>query len=496
MYEQRVFANLQTMLRSDPRSPLQWQDSIAIYGAGGRGIELYIALRKNRPDLQVLFFIDTYASGKVEKLNIYSIDYLPVTSTNDLKIVVASTYWPEICLKLREKFYNNYIVYDPYFSYTNNENCDSNNIENKLYRTHEIVKLLERREMNEFVSHEYVVNFLCNRFYNISERRMILLERTLRQRPEILINVLLVAKKSDIDIDDLCAAIIHHTCNPTKKTIALFYNCDMFAQIGDEILSQFYSKGYNCLFFSMSHSYDALDFLLPIDKEIFVRLDMLSLAIGYKLPLWIVQGKDWISKIKTMDIDRTARHEFSEKNNNIALFTRVQYIIMPVASSGDIVENKKQLYVPGEIKLPKEIIGQCRERYILPLIPNKYERIRSKMAFLKSEEKRYILVCPSLSDLPEYFTKIHGMTIIGKLLERYSDHKTVFRPRPADRQCPEVKSILSSFSDHPRFIFDDLDDYAEMYAHGTVLITDRSSTGQTFTLATFQPSIYTFNGHK
>ncbi len=126
----------------------------------------------------------------------------------------------------------------------------------------------------------------------------------------------------------------------------------------------------------------------------------------------------------------------------------------------------------------------------MPLIPGKYERIRREMACVTREDPRYILVCPTVSDMPEYFAESHGMAIVSELLARYPDHKTVFRPRPKNRQRPEIKNIVSTFSDHPRFVYDDLDDYAEPYARGTVLITDRSSTGQTFTLATFQPSVY------
>ncbi len=368
MFEQIVFADLQTMLKPDSRSPLKGNDRIAIYGAGGRGIELYKALREKRPDLQVLFFIDTFATGKVENLDIYTINNLPDSISIDLKIVVASMYWLEIASKLFENGFVNHIVYEPYiikenfdFNSFQLENMDKNFQEDArnsgngvpgltnifreqdnenpmscdfLDKTHELVNLLSAAPKNgDAVTHEYVLQCLCKRFYNLPERRVLLLERILKKQPEIRIELLHVLKHPEIALDDLCAALIHRLCDSEKKTIALFYHFDMFSQIGEDFVMRLSQQGYNCLFLSTATLFDLLDFLLPVDKEIIIRLDMISMTIGFNLPLWIVWGNGWMSKIKSIDINRSARDMFYDKMYNIELLTRGHYVVRPVDAS-------------------------------------------------------------------------------------------------------------------------------------------------------------------
>ncbi|SLM30732.1 hypothetical protein MTBBW1_2380056 [Desulfamplus magnetovallimortis] len=518
------YANLEEM-ETVTSSLLAKNEKVAIYGAGGRGVELYKTLRKKRPDIEFLFFIDTFVSGKKENLKVYKIDQIPIISESNFKIIVASVWWLEISLKLFEIGFKDHIIYEPSiignnFDYQNFQlQKPLQNISNQfmlkndqMLSEQKILNILKstQKVYNELLSQKNLtpelkpndcikitINFLKEHFEDFDSRKILLCKRVFNKKPDIAKEMVTIIdqksgilsefKQKNINSNDICAAFLHRLCQPEKKNIAIFYHHHMWSQLGDDFNKKLTKQGYNCLTLSIEPTFDRIDYLYPVDKEIMLRLNMLSVAIGFKHPLWLTWGNGWLKKLKCIDINRSARQMFHNPLSEIELFTRGQYVAIPVNSTLSV---NKKINVPNYIKIPQKIIGNKRDTFIMPLIPNKYDRIRDSRSKLKSYEINHILVCPTISDIPESFIKPYGINILKELLKRYPKQKTLFRPRPEDRSNPNIIEIVDQFSKHPNFIYDDIDDYVEQYARGILLITDRSSTGQTFTLATYQPSIY------
>lgn len=86
----------------------------------------------------------------------------------------------------------------------------------------------------------------------------------------------------------------------------------------------------------------------------------------------------------------------------------------------------------------------------------------------------------------------YGEEVLSILLERFPEHKIIFRPSPGDRGSPVIQNILTSFQDHERFFYNDSEALKEVIAESQVLVTDSTGLKEVFSLATGRPyRIYT-----
>lgn len=279
-------------------------------------------------------------------------------------------------------------------------------------------------------------------------------------------------------------------CDLRKKTVAIFYHPQIEAQLGADFPRQLADAGYNVLTLSLSRAADIPPSFLPVDQAELPHMDFLDACIGYQLPLWLTWGNNNMSSFKVLDVDRSARNSFTRPDTWLECMAAGAYGMRPLIQSPCAAPLPKVLRIPDSIKLPRGAVGPRTNCYIFPLVPSKFERIRALRAKLPASEINRILVCPACSDLLGYFVHEQGGPLIKELLQRYPMHQVVFRPRPEDRHNPEVQAIIHRFSTCERFLYDSAGDYTEQYARGVLLITDVSSTGQTFSLATHQPSFY------
>ena len=71
--------------------------NIAIFGTGEIGLEIKKFIDKNRPDLKINFFIDSYKSGKCEDINIINLKELEANkSLIDYAIITTRNYAHDI----------------------------------------------------------------------------------------------------------------------------------------------------------------------------------------------------------------------------------------------------------------------------------------------------------------------------------------------------------------------------------------------------------------
>ena len=277
-----------------------------------------------------------------------------------------------------------------------------------------------------------------------------------------------------------------------RKPSALIYHPHIWSQIGEDFADRLRAVGYNCLSVSLNPGYDDQPTFYPLDQPLMERLDWIDLCIGNSMPYWLTWGEGPLAKIKTLDIDRTARWFVRDYSPYLLFFllTHGTHLVRPLDATLAQKGTAIRLELPAFMKVPRDAVGPRRKTYILPLAPSKYERIHALRAALAPHEIDHILVCATRSDLAGYWVPTHGRLLIEELLRRFPRHKVVFRPRPEDCTRPEVGELVAAFSNHERFIFDDQNDYAPRYARGVLLITERSSTGQTFALATHRPAIF------
>lgn len=282
-------------------------------------------------------------------------------------------------------------------------------------------------------------------------------------------------------IDEIMLSLIRTVIDGSRKVIGIVSHSSIWSQLGYDFPDLLDRSGYQCIVLSDKEHLDVNKLSMPITREMLCRMTFLDICIGFELPQCMAS-----SGVKRVEIERTARHVYSGNRTQLHRLLKLgSYFVWPVV--GDV---KKHEEFPEGIKIPAEIVGSNKTSYILPMVPAKYERIREIREGLDRAAIDRILICPTAADLPEYFVNEYGQRIVAELLRRFPDYKIVFRPRPENRKRQEVRDLVARFSDDPRFIYDDRDDYAEQYAHGALLITDRSSTGQTFTLATKCPSLY------
>lgn len=82
---------------------LSQNSQLVIYGSGESGQEFLKLIESKRPDLKVLFFIDSYKEGELGK---YQVKKPEAIDTLDMKteIIIASVFWNEILASLHLKF--------------------------------------------------------------------------------------------------------------------------------------------------------------------------------------------------------------------------------------------------------------------------------------------------------------------------------------------------------------------------------------------------------
>ncbi len=88
--------------------------SLCIFGAGEIGISLFLTLRKSRPDIQIVCFVDTYKRGTRDGVEIISPDELPAYAFNHI-IIASINYQTDIIALLRSMGIQNYLLLNPIF---------------------------------------------------------------------------------------------------------------------------------------------------------------------------------------------------------------------------------------------------------------------------------------------------------------------------------------------------------------------------------------------
>ena len=78
---------------------IELNSSIAIYGVGETVKEFYGYIKKKRPDVKIVSFIDSYKNGEYNGVKIVSKDEI-VTLRKDIIIIICSVYWDEILLNI------------------------------------------------------------------------------------------------------------------------------------------------------------------------------------------------------------------------------------------------------------------------------------------------------------------------------------------------------------------------------------------------------------
>lgn len=335
------------------------------------------------------------------------------------------------------------------------------------------------------------ITAVSKRFGPLPDRRQLLLERLFENHPHLRERAAEWAQRDEC-LDEFCANCLRQIQNLARKTIAIVYRSDLWSGLGDDFPDMLEKAGYNCLLLAFSPGFDKREDLYPADIALFRRLDFIDACLGTWLPLGVTWGDGWLRDLKVIDVNRMASQFLNSSGGSPSLHLMKfgEYVVRPFRATSPQTDSAREIKQPENVKIPRNAIGPRRETFLIPLFPRKYERVRAIREKLAPEEIDRILFCPTRSDIPDYCVKAHGHTIISELLRRFPKHKIAFRPRPEDREKPEVITIVKAFEERNRFIYNDVDDYADNYARGVLLITDNSSTGQTFTVATSQPSIY------
>ncbi|MDQ2070147.1 hypothetical protein [Natronospira bacteriovora] len=298
------------------------------------------------------------------------------------------------------------------------------------------------------------------------------------------------------DVNELCARFLAGMLDLSKPVVAVVYHRHSWSQIGEESLRSMRLAGIEVLPIFWADGPKAPASFIPVNKAILKHCGFIQLCVGTNLPRWLSLGEDGFPEIPVLNIDRTARTFFDPENSSqrhkLPLMVKWgKYVVSPVK----IPETRSRKFELTEIKIPEDLLRGRKVCYVLPLVPNKLTRMRRLSKSRPDRDRNVILVCPSISNLPQYFLKENGREIVEGLIQRFPDHTVVLRPRPEDRTNREIEELQSRYSCTGRFSLDLSDDYVETYSRGCVLITDRSSTGQTFALGTGRPSIsYPFGG--
>lgn len=98
--------------------PVPRDSSIALYGAGRSGKDLFRIIEKHRKDLKVTFFIDSFASGHLENRKVFCKDELDFDNLECDLVLVISSSWQEISSFLDTQNFSKYLLIkkEPSFS--------------------------------------------------------------------------------------------------------------------------------------------------------------------------------------------------------------------------------------------------------------------------------------------------------------------------------------------------------------------------------------------
>ncbi len=88
-------------------------DKIAIYGYGGRGLELLAEIGESGKDVRVLFFVDSYNNTDYDGTPVRKYSSIPKAELEKVKVIVASNFWQEIGDDLKRDGLDNVFIYDP-----------------------------------------------------------------------------------------------------------------------------------------------------------------------------------------------------------------------------------------------------------------------------------------------------------------------------------------------------------------------------------------------
>ncbi len=92
---------------------LRPDETVAVYGCGGRGRHLCREIAELAPNVSVCCFFDSYGDSSVDGLSVYRFDSAPQKLKAKVHIVIASYHWQEIAESLEKQGCENYSIADP-----------------------------------------------------------------------------------------------------------------------------------------------------------------------------------------------------------------------------------------------------------------------------------------------------------------------------------------------------------------------------------------------
>lgn len=143
---------------------------------------------------------------------------------------------------------------------------------------------------------------------------------------------------------------------------------------------------------------------------------------------------------------------------------------------------------------PTHCSRKNRHFHIIPMGYPRLAVISSQLAKLPCHPSDSIIYAPlgirfQLDNGGQRLEKF-GIHTISTLLDSFPEKNVVFRPYKTDIDSEIVKKIIDKFASHPRFVFDGSPERLNAFAHGSVLVTDLSHIGRSFSFSTLRPSIY------
>lgn len=105
---------------------------VCLYGSGAGGDKFLSLIKEKRSDIQVVFFIDSYKSGRKGSYSIINVTELSLHRNLFDYIIITSVYWEEIIKSLKQHGFHDFLVADQnhlamlvvcVFSYTCNLRC-------------------------------------------------------------------------------------------------------------------------------------------------------------------------------------------------------------------------------------------------------------------------------------------------------------------------------------------------------------------------------------
>ncbi|WP_419771195.1 MAG: hypothetical protein ACNI3C_05215 [Candidatus Marinarcus sp.] len=204
-------------------------------------------------------------------------------------------------------------------------------------------------------------------------------------------------------------------------------------------------------------------------------------------------SKNFSEGVKSVSIPHSLILKPISKEILVRNFLLADYICLPTQTQFKYVKN---LMIENLDKINKQL---C----LIPLGYPKLEKLEKDLVSSYNNEKNAICYAPTLLTHNDEFLATlslkNGIEIIDFLLNNF-EYNVIFRPHPLIIQSEVngkqyVLDILKTFGNNPRFIYDDSSYYAETFSKTLVMISDFSSTMQTFAFATLQPFIALSNSN-